>query len=268
MSSSTDPHASSTKICHDVLVQTGSDISERTVRRRLSSDFGLIGRRPAKKPLMTEKQRKQRIAFCKKYRKKTADWWERVMFSDESTFQQERGTGSNYIRRPKGERFNPKYTVKTVKHPPSCMVWGAITAHGGTGLVVFGRNEKVNASCYLKVLEERVKLHMDITDTTIFQQDSAPCHTAKVVKKWFQDNDVELLEDWPSNSADLNVIENCWSTMKKCCSAFSNASTKCDQSVDEGNFFWLLPNSCSKHAWKNCCLLGEQRVSNQILTAV
>lgn len=95
------------------------------------------------------------------------------------------------------------------------MVWGAITAHGRTGLVIFGRNEKANASGYLKVIEEKVKLHMNITGITIFQQDSAPCHTAKVVKKWFCDNDVKLLEDWPSNSANLNVIENCWSTMKK-----------------------------------------------------
>ena len=130
------------------------------------------------------------------------------MFSDESTFLQVRGTGSNHVRRPKGEWFNPRYTVKTVKHPPSCMVWGAITAHGRTGLVIFGQSEKVNATCYLKLLEEKVKVLMDISRTTIFQQDSAPCHTAKLVKKWFRDNEVQLL-DSPPNSADLNVIENC-----------------------------------------------------------
>jgi len=68
---------------------------------------------------------------------------------------------------------------------------------------------KVNAAKYIEVLEAKVKIHMQITGATIFQQDSARCHTARVVKRWFEDNDVELLHNWPSNSPDLNVIENC-----------------------------------------------------------
>jgi len=56
---------------------------------------------------------------------------------------------------------------------------------------------------------------MQITGATIFHQDSATCHTAKVFKKWFVDNRVKLLPNWPFNSSDLNVIENCWNIMKK-----------------------------------------------------
>ena len=63
-------------------------------------------------------------------------------------------------------------------------------------------------------MDKKVKLHMAISNTTIFQQDSAPCHTSKVMMKWFQDNHVQLLKDWPPNSPDLNVIENCWALMK------------------------------------------------------
>jgi len=131
------------------------------------------------------------------------------MFSDESTFQQLRGTGYNYARRPPGERLNPKYTIKTVKHPPSVMVWGAITANGRCGLHIFNKGEKVNAERYISVLESKLKTYINICGTSLFQQDSAPCHTAASVKKWFVENAVEILPNWPSNLSDLNVIENC-----------------------------------------------------------
>jgi len=65
------------------------------------------------------------------------------------------------------------------------------------------------------LLEAKVQIYMQITGAKIFHQDSAPCHTAKVVKKWFVDNRVELLPNWPSNSPDFNVIENCWNIMMK-----------------------------------------------------
>ena len=74
---------------------------------------------------------------------KSADWWTRVMFSDESTFQQLQGVGYNYVRRPPGERLNPKYTIKTVKHPPSVMMWGAGTANGRCGLHICEHRTKV-----------------------------------------------------------------------------------------------------------------------------
>ena len=67
---------------------------------------------------------------------------------------------------------------------------------------------------YIEVLQNKLLTHMNISGTTIMQQDSAPCHTAKNVKKWFEDNDIQLLQDWPPNSPDLNVIENCWQLMK------------------------------------------------------
>ena len=41
----------------------------------------------------------------------------------------------------------------------------------------------------------------------IFQQDKAPCHTAKTCKQWFEENNIKIMS-WPPNSSDLNCIEN------------------------------------------------------------
>ena len=40
------------------------------------------------------------------------------------------------------------------------------------------------------------------------QQDNVRPHTSWATKKFFEEQELELLADWPANSPDLNPIEN------------------------------------------------------------
>ena len=121
-------------------------VSIRTIQHRLKNDLGRPCRRSAKKPLLTKKMRKKRLTFAKNYQHWTPQQWQKVMFSDESTFRLVRGQ-SKVIRRPINvSRHDPRFIVKTVKHSDGVMVWGAFSGTHGRGGLYTRCNPRCNSS--------------------------------------------------------------------------------------------------------------------------
>jgi hypothetical protein len=193
-----------------------SNVSVRMIQHVLQKELNLPSRVAAKKPLLTKLMIKKRLKFCSKYQHWKESDWDSVMFSDESTFRVLNSRGTT-VRRPRTiDRYRQKYTVSTVKHSPSVMVWGCFSGiRGRGGLYFLRKNEMMNGKCYISVLENHLLPFMRIHRCKWFLQDGAPCHKAKIVTAKLKELQDEFkIMDWPGNSPDLNPIENCWAFMK------------------------------------------------------
>ena len=133
-----------------------------------------------------------------------------VHFSDESKFNLSGSDGKRFVRCKNRECLFPQCTKNTVKFGGgSVMVWGMISSVGVGSIIRFHSN--INASVYKKLLRHHAlpHLHKGTVETPIFIQDHMPCHKAKMVLSFLEEEGITTIK-WPTQSLNMNPLENVW----------------------------------------------------------
>lgn len=105
------------------------------------------------KPLLTAKQKKNRLRWSKEHMSWTSHQWDAIQWSDEARFEVCVGDSRSRVIRKKHEAFHPDCLKRKVKFPASVMVWGSMSSKG-IGKLHFIEGI-VNTNKYLDIFDIR-----------------------------------------------------------------------------------------------------------------
>ncbi|KAF2348859.1 hypothetical protein FHG87_020384 [Trinorchestia longiramus] len=137
-----------------------------------------------------------------------------VLWSDETKIELFWRNSTNHVWRQQNEEDKPKCTIPTVEFEgDSIMVWGYFSSSGVGKLHII--EGTMNGKKYREILEEQLlpSARMLKLEHGWKFQDNDPKHTANETKEWLRMKKINILE-WPSQSLDMNPIENLWRELK------------------------------------------------------
>ncbi|XDV12822.1 hypothetical protein PO909_001392 [Leuciscus waleckii] len=150
-----------------------------------------------------------RLKFANDHLDDPEEEWEKAMWSDETKIELFGLNSTRHVWRKKKDEYHPKNTIPTLKQGGGyTILWGCFSAKGtGRQHCIEGR---MDGAMYRKILANNLLPSvraLKMGRGWVLEHDNDPKHTARATKEWLRKKHLKVLE-WPSQSPDLNPIEN------------------------------------------------------------
>ncbi|MBW0573618.1 hypothetical protein O181_113333 [Austropuccinia psidii MF-1] len=198
------------------------EVSSQTVQIVLHKE-GIFSRIAVVKPHLQPQHFDKQLAFAQAHFDCSLEEWKKVIWTDKSSFELSKNPTPTRIWRTQGERYS--FDCQVAQHHSECqsiMVWAGFCDTKQSPLVIMGPNARQTQgfidNFYLIGLlpfYNHFQQQQQAPQHQAFRlcEDNALVHTSLLSFQW-KDSQGIIKFKWPSNSPNLNPIENAWKKMK------------------------------------------------------